>query len=43
MAHMMIQGMVSVVVTSLMVWGSIPYFGTLDPLGVYPCTSYEPF
>ena len=30
----MVQGTVSVVVTSLMVWVSIPYFGTLDPLGM---------
>ena len=29
-----VQSMVSVVVTSLMVWVSIPHMGTLDPLGV---------
>ena len=30
----MVQSMVSVVVTSLIVWVSIPYIGTLDPLGM---------
>ena len=30
----MVQSMVSVVVTSLMVWLSIPYIGTKDPLGM---------
>ena len=29
----MVQSMVFVVVTSLMVWVSMPYMGSLDPLG----------
>ena len=33
-----VQSMVSVAETSLMVWVSIPYMGTLDPLGsLSPC------
>ena len=30
----MVQSMVSVVVTSLIVWVSTPYIGALDPLGL---------